>query len=59
MSSQANPLTKRGWRPTRAGRWIDPVTRRSLTASEAWEVIFARESEEAISASAEPLESHS
>ncbi len=39
----ANPLEDRGWTHTRAGRWIDPVSGRSYTAQEAWEIINTRE----------------
>jgi hypothetical protein len=41
-SESKNPLRKRGWVPTRAGRWIDPRTKRSYTAIEAWRVISER-----------------
>lgn len=41
-SDSANPLRRRGWTPTRAGRWIDPMTKRSYTAMEAWRVIYER-----------------
>jgi hypothetical protein len=39
---RTNPLKRRGWTPTRAGRWIDPETGKSHTTAEAWAVINAR-----------------
>lgn len=38
-----NPLEKRyGWTRTRAGRWLDPLTGRSHTSVEAWQIVNER-----------------
>lgn len=37
-----NPLGRYGWTVTRAGRYIDPVTKRSYLAREAWDIVNER-----------------